>query len=62
MQALAYLPERDVVEGLNYIKNTMNANFSPMITYLERNYIGNLKKGSKFMRDSQISNIDMEFI
>ena len=51
MQALAYLPERDVVEGLNYIKKTMSENFKPMIEQLERNYIGKLKKGSKSSRE-----------
>lgn len=35
MQALAYLPEKDVVEGLNYIKKTMNKNFKRMIDYLK---------------------------
>lgn len=51
MQALAYLPETDVIDGLNLLKIDMKSNFKPMLEYFEKNYIGKLKINSRSARD-----------
>ena len=50
MQALAYLPEKDVIDGFLWLKKNIQPNFEPMLNYLERIYIGKLRKGSKTAR------------
>jgi hypothetical protein len=51
MQALAYLPEKDVIDGFDLIKKNMKPNFKPMIDYFEKNYIRKLKSNSKSARE-----------
>ena len=38
IQALAFLPETDVIKGFEIIKNECPSTFKPMITYLENNF------------------------
>lgn len=43
MQAIAYLPEEDVISGFNYLVKQSKPDFEPMLVYFKKNYIGNLK-------------------
>ena len=50
MQALAFLPVKDTVEGFEILKNSCPPSFNPLLVYLENNYIGKLKKNSLSFR------------
>ena len=50
VQALAYLPPKDVLKGFNIIEKESPKAFQPVLTWLENNYIGKLKKNSRTER------------
>ncbi|CAF0918334.1 unnamed protein product [Brachionus calyciflorus] len=50
MQSLAYLPEKDMIEGFLFLSKSSPSSFKPMLNYLEKNYIGLLKPNSKTSR------------
>lgn len=50
IQALAFLPPKDVVTGFNQIKKSSPESFECILNYFERFYIGKLKPNSKTQR------------
>lgn len=46
-KALAFLPEEDVVNGFEYVKQSAPASTKSFITYIENNYIGKTKDGKR---------------
>ena len=50
MQALAYLPVDDVLEGFELLSNEAPSKFKPILVWLENNYIGKLKPNSRTSR------------
>ena len=51
LQALAFLPESDVIEGFLFIKIKASIKLEPILLYLETYYIGKLVKFSRSVRD-----------
>ncbi|CAF1060993.1 unnamed protein product [Brachionus calyciflorus] len=45
LQALAFIPVCDIIEGFEYIKQTAPCCFSNILNYFENNYIGHVKNG-----------------
>ena len=45
LQALAFIPVCDIIEGFEYIKQTAPCSFSNILHYFENNYIGHVKNG-----------------
>lgn len=44
LQALAFVPKKDVIFCLNQIKANCPNKFKPMLSYFEKYYVGNLKR------------------
>ncbi|CAF0828461.1 unnamed protein product [Brachionus calyciflorus] len=47
IQALAFIPLKDVYEGFEYVKSISPQNLNPIISYFESNYVGRLKMGNR---------------
>ena len=50
IQALAFVPEDDVLEAFLLLKDKSDAKFSPIIDYVEKYYIGKLVENSRTVR------------
>ncbi|CAF0709721.1 unnamed protein product [Brachionus calyciflorus] len=59
LQALAFVPKKDVIFCLNQIKANCPNKFMPMLNYFEKYYIGNLKKNSSSIRHVPLFTIDL---
>jgi hypothetical protein len=57
LQALAFLPEDDVIFGFDYLKSQINENFKDILKYVEKNYIGKLKIG----KDGEVTRANPRF-
>lgn len=53
LQALAYLPEKEVVEGFEVLQLNCESSFNAVLIYFHRTYIGNLKQNSRSIRDAR---------
>ena len=59
LQALAFVPKKDVIFCLNQIKANCPNKFKPMLNYFEKYYVGNLKKDSLSIRHVPMFTIDL---
>lgn len=59
LQALAFVPKKDVIICLNHIKSNCPSKFMPMLNYFEKYYVGNLKKNSHSIRHVPLYPIDL---
>ena len=53
LQALAYLPEDDVIDGFNILKENCIESFIPVMDYFYNTYIEDLKLNSKTIRTAR---------
>jgi hypothetical protein len=53
LQALAYLPEEDVIDGFNILKNNCIESFKSVLDYFFNTYIGDLKQNSNSIRNAR---------
>ena len=50
LECLAFVPPKDVIHAFKYISSNAPNSFKEMLTYFEKYYIGNLKRGSQNQR------------
>jgi hypothetical protein len=48
IQALAFVPQQDVIDGFVALKSHVDHKLLPLMDYFEKNYVGKLKRKTKY--------------
>jgi hypothetical protein len=57
LEAIAFVPQHDVVLGINFLKRKSCEEFRPILDYFESYYVGKLQPGNSFFSRANLSSV-----